>query len=99
MKHIMEAISDHIDEEIEDARSYARMAANQKRTNPEAYQTFLKLSKEEINHAQMLRDLAESMIAKNPNDKSIPDMYTIYNYLKGKQNEKINEVKVMQAMM
>lgn len=99
MKHIMEAISDHIDEEIEDARTYARMASKYRTDNPEASNTFLKLSKEEMTHAQMLRDLAESMIAKNPHDDSIKDMYIIYDYLKGKQNEKMVEIKTMQAMM
>lgn len=99
MKHIMEFISDHIDEEIEDARTYAKAAMNYKSDSPEAYNLFMQLSKEEMTHANLLRNLAESMIQRNPDDKSIPDMYVIYNYLKGKQTEKMAEVAAMHAMM
>lgn len=98
MKHIMEFISDHIDEEIEDARTYAKAAMNYKSDSPEAYDLFMRLSKEEITHANLLRSLAEGMIAKNPNDESIPEMYIIYNYLKGKQTDKMAEVLAMHSM-
>lgn len=96
--HIMESISERIDEELEDAKEYAKMALRNKEIYPEAYTVFMRLSKDEISHAQSLRDLAENMIAKNPNDENIKDMYTIYNYLKGKQIEKMAEIKVMQSI-
>lgn len=96
--HIMESISERIDEELEDAKEYAKMALRNKEIYPEAYTVFMRLSKDEISHAQSLRDLAENMIAKNPNDEHIKDMYTIYNYLKGKQTEKMAEIKVMQSI-
>ena len=96
--HIMEYIADHIDEELEDARNYAKAAIKNKAEHPEAYDVFMRLSKEETQHAQTLRSLAETMITKNPNDDSIKDMYIIYNYLKGKQAEKMAEIKLLQNM-
>ena len=94
----MEYISDRIDEELEDARNYAKAAIKNKSEYPEAYDVFMRLSKEEMSHAQNLRSLAEAMISKNPSDSKIKDMYVIYNYLKGKQAEKMAEIKVLQNM-
>ena len=94
---IIQRLSDMIDEEISDARHYARCALEQKDLDPELARTFTMLANEELNHSNMLHTQVVRIIKKYREENGEPPahMMTIYEYLHNKSIEKAAEVKLL----
>ena len=97
---LIEKLSDMIEDEIADAKKYARCALNNKEDRPELANTFYQLSLDEMHHMQMLHDQVTRIIADYRKENGEPPaaMLTLYNYLHERHIEKATGVKAMQAM-
>lgn len=97
---LIEKLSEMIDEEIEDAKKYAKCALKYKDERPALAKTFYDLSGEEMRHMTMLHAEAEAVIQKYRQEKGEPPegMKSLYNYLHEKQIEKAADVRRLQDM-
>nr|DAR03194.1 MAG TPA: NEUTROPHIL-ACTIVATING PROTEIN A, four-helix bundle, METAL TRANSPORT [Caudoviricetes sp.] len=97
---LIEKLSAMVDEEIEDAKKYAKCALKYKDERPALAKTFFDLSGEEMRHMSMLHAEVEAVIQKYRQEHGEPPtaMLAVYDYLHGKQIEKAKEVKDYQAM-
>lgn len=97
---IIEKLSEMIDEELSDAKKYAKCALEYKETDPMLAKTFFELSTEEMRHMELLHKEVVRQISEHRKEKGDPPaaMQTIYDYLHGKQVEKAEEVKRYQNM-
>lgn len=97
---LIEKLSAMVDDEIEDAKKYAKCAVKYKDERPALAKTFYDLSGEEMRHMTMLHAEVEAVIQKYRQEHGeLPEgMKSLYDYLHGKQIEKAKEVKDYQAM-
>ena len=97
---LIEKLSEMIDEEIEDAKKYAKCALKYKDERPALAKTFYDLSGEEMRHMTMLHAEVEAVIQKYRQEKGEPPggMKSLYNYLHEKQIEKAADVRRLQDM-
>ena len=97
---LIEKLSAMIDEEIEDAKKYAKCAVKYKDERPALAKTFYDLSGEEMRHMTMLHAEVEAVIQKYRQEKGEPPegMKSLYNYLHEKQIEKAADVRRLQDM-
>lgn len=97
---IIEKLSDRISEEIEDAKTYMKLALELRDEYPEAARILYTISMQEMEHMRMLHEGVANIIAKYKAEKGEPPekMMIIYNYLHEKQIEDAAEAKVMQSM-
>lgn len=97
---IIEILSDKIEEEVCDAKSYIEMAIKYKEEYPELSRTLYNISNQEMEHMNLLHGEVTEIIRKyrETNGEPPADMLAVYNYLHKKQIEKSMEVKRMQAM-
>ena len=82
MKEI-KLLSEHIEEELEDACKYAKLAIEYKQKNPGLAQLFYKLSTEEMNHKDMLHNEVTKMIAEHRRTVGEPPaaMMAVYEFM------------------
>lgn len=97
---LIEKLSAMVDEEIEDAKKYAKCAVKYKDERPALAKTFYDLSGEEMRHMSMLHAEVETVIQKYRQEHGeLPEgMKGLYDYLHGKQIERAAEVRTMQEM-
>ena len=97
---IIEWISDHIEEEINDAHTYIEKALMTKKDYPRLAETLSKLSDEEMRHMTMLHNEVVNIIEEYKAKHGEPpkEMMIIYEYLHKKQIDRSAEVKGLQAM-
>ena len=97
---IIEKISERIGEEIEDARTYALMALENRDDYPELSRTLYTISMQEMEHMRMLHDGVTNVIAKYRAEHGEPPerMMAVYEYLHGKHIENAAEARNIQAM-
>jgi len=97
---LIEKLSTMIDEEIEDAKKYAKCALKYKDERPALAKTFYDLSGEEMRHMTMLHAEIEAVIQKYRQEKGEPPegMKSLYEYLHEKQIEKAADVRRLQDM-
>ena len=97
---IIEKLCDYIDEEICDAKKYAKMALEVKTEHPQLADTFNRLSQEEMVHMQTLHNEVEKLIMDYRKEHGDPpaDMKAVYDYLHQKSIDKAKEAKTYQAM-
>ena len=95
---IIEILSEKIDEEINDAKSYIEMSIKYKEEYPELSRTLANISAQEMEHMNLLHNEAVILIKKYRETKGEPpaDMLAVYNYLHKKQIEKSAQVRMMQ---
>ena len=97
---IIERLTDRISEEIEDARTYAKMAVEYREEYPDLARTVYGISLEEMDHMARLHGAASAIIEdyRRKNGDPPADMMAVYEYLHGKQIDRAADVKRIQAM-
>jgi len=97
---LIEILSEKIDEEINDAKSYIEMAIEYKDDYPELSRTLSNISAQEMEHMTLLHNEVTLLIKKYRDTKGEPpaEMLAVYNYLHKKQIEKATEVRTMQSL-
>ena len=94
---VIETLVDKIDEELHDAKSYIKLACENKEEYPSLANVYYKLSLEEMNHATVLHDQVVSIINDIKRTKEVPaGMQALYDYLHNKQIKKAAKIKSMQ---
>lgn len=99
MKEI-KLLMEHIEDELEDAHTYAELALEYKETDPETAELFYKLSGEEMNHMNALHKAVVANIEDYRKKKGEPPeaMMAVYEYLHKRDIEKAENVGVLQNM-
>lgn len=97
---IIETISNRIEEEIQDGKTYTKLALETREEFPELSRTLFTISGQEMEHMRMLHDAVVGIINRMRNEgQEIPEkMMTIYDYLHKKHIDAAAEVRIMQAM-
>lgn len=97
---IIKALSEKINEEIADAKSYAQMALAHKDDYPDLSRTLYTIATQEMDHMKMLHDKVSDIISDYRKDHGEPPapMLAVYNYLHEKSIEDSAEVKTMLTM-
>jgi ferritin len=97
---IIEKLSDKIEEEINDAKCYVKMALEYKEEHRELADTLFTISNQEMGHMKMLHDQVTAIIEdyRKKNGEPPAAMLAVYDYLHKKQIDKANQVKVYQDM-
>ena len=97
---IIETLSKHIEEEINDSACYAKMAIEYRDTHPELAETFYKISLEETDHMNRLHAEVVKLIEEYKKEKGEPPaaMLAVYNYLHEKHIEDAKDAKTLQMM-
>ena len=97
---IIKCLAEKIEEELNDAQSYADMAQRWKEEQPETADLFLELSQEEMGHMEKLHNEAVRLIEEHREKHGeIPEgMKMLYEYLHNKHVEKAKMIRVMQGM-
>ena len=97
---IIKILSKKIEEEICDAKDYAKMAVMYKEEHPELARTLYNISLQEMDHMNLLHNEVSDIIKKYREEHGDPpeDMMAVYNYLHEEQIEKAAEAKSLQSM-
>ena len=97
---LIETLSNKIEEELCDAKSYVEMAIEYRENYPEMSRTLYNISTQEMEHMNLLHGEVTQLIKKyrETNGEPPADMMAVYDYLHKKQIEKSLEVKTLQAM-
>lgn len=99
MKEI-ELLSEHIEDELEDARTYIKLALEYKDTDPEMAQLFYKLSGEEMNHMDALHKSVVSHIEtyKRANGDPPAGMRALYDFAHKREVAQAEKIAELQSM-
>ena len=99
MKEIQE-LSDRIEDEIHDAKKYAKLAMKYKTENPTLAKLYHTLSLEETRHMNMLHDAVTRMITEYRDQKGDPPpvMQARYEYLHDMHIKQASKVHYLQTM-
>ena len=95
---IIQILSEHIEEELDDSCEYIKKALEYKEEFPMVAKTFYELSLQEMNHMEMLHNDVKDLIEKHRREHGEPPaaMMAVYEYLHKKDIEKAAKIKVMQ---
>ena len=93
-------LMEHIEDEIQDAHTYAQLAVEYKEQEPEMAELFYCLSKEEMCHMSVLHNEAVKLIENYRREKGQPpeDMMAVYEYLHKRHMCEADKVGVVQGL-
>lgn len=97
---LIKKISKMIEDEIEGAECYVKMALKHKEDRPELAKMFYSLSMDEMGHMNELHKAVVDIIEEYRKTEGEPPaaMMAVYEYLHNKHINDAAEVKTMQAM-
>lgn len=95
---IIEILSEHTEEELDDALAYIMLAHEYKEKYPMIAKTFYELSMQEMGHMEMLHNDVKDLIEKHRREHGEPPpaMLAVYEYLHKKilrKQTKLNFIK------
>jgi ferritin len=95
---IIQILSEHIEEELDDAETYISEALKYKDEFPMVAKTFYELSLQEMEHMEMIHNDVKDLIEKHRREHGEPPaaMLAVYEYLHKKYIDKAAKIKVMQ---
>lgn len=98
--NVMTLLMERIDDELQDACDYAKLALEYRATDPETARLFARLSGEETTHATALHDcVLGHMEAYRQKGLEVPEgMMAVYECLHERQIEKAARVQLLQKM-
>ena len=85
-----------IDAELDDARSYATDAMQCREDKPDIAQAYIKLSGDELQHAQLLQSVVTQLMSARKRDQPLhDDVCRIADWIKSCQQERMRDIKKM----
>ena len=93
---IIKDLSRLIEEEIDGACNYAKLALTFKDERPQLAQTFYSLTVDEMKHIDILHDEVVKIITEYRNNgHEVPaDMQAVYDYVHEKEIERVHNIKL-----
>ena len=97
---VIKMLMEHIEDELKDAHTYAKLALEYKSSDLELSDLFYRLSGEEMNHMNSLHKAVVAHIEDYRKKKGEPpeSMMAVYEYLHKRDIERAEEVGVLQSM-
>lgn len=97
---MIELLSEHIEDELEDACTYIGLALEYKETDPALANLFYKLSQEEVTHMEALHSAVVKRIDTYKQLKGEPPeaMMAVYEYLHKRDIAKAEKVATLQNL-
>jgi len=97
---IIQVVTDHINDELEDACAYAELAIEHKAEYRSLAETFYSLSNDEMKHSMALHNEVVKLIEDYRREHGDPpeNMMAVYDYLHKKSIEKAEKVKRYQQL-
>lgn len=94
---IITQLVDLIDEELDGAKHYIKMARREHDTHPQLSAAFAELAEAEMGHVKILHTEAARIIEnyRETNGEPPADMLAIYNYEHDKQIDRATKIKQM----
>ena len=96
---VIKQLVEKIDDELEDAEKYIKLACKMKEKDRVLADTYYKLSLEEMGHMAMLHDQVVRIIDNYKKTNEVPvAMQTLYDYLHERQVKWATKIKSKQDM-
>ena len=96
---LIQKFTELIEDELESAENYIRMAIKHKEDNPKLAKALADISNDELRHMGILHDEVVEVIAEHRRTAGEPpaSMLAVYNYLHERHIDKANKIKMLQA--
>jgi rubrerythrin len=96
---IIKELSEMIEEELDGAEQYAKMAVALREEHPSLAKAFYEISTDEMRHIEILHSEVTRLIENHRREHGEPPaaMMAVYEFLHGRHIEKANSIKMYQA--